>query len=158
MEIINSMAISTSGTNFVGGPSPRPVSFTEEQKSTLSEILAQYDSEDLSEEDAKSIVETFQKAGIRPGEELKNLLKEAGYSAQELANLAGIEGGQQNRPPPPPSYLEQGVNQESLQQLQSILEHFSDLSNLSSEEEEKLNQLLSESGLLEPGALVNTKT
>jgi len=101
-------------------------------------------------------------AGIKPGKELKSLLEDAGFDAEELANLAGIQAGEQGRPPPPPPTEYQNnnnnVNQESLQQLQSILGQFSDLSNLNSGDEKKLNTLLFGAGFLEPGALLDTKT
>ena len=100
-------------------------------------------------------------AGIQPAEELKSILEDTGFDAEELANLAGIQPGEQGRPPPPPPEYQNNnnsVNQESLQQLQSILGQFSDLSNFNSGDEEKLNSLLFDTGLLEPGALIDTKT
>ena len=158
MEINSNMSFPIAPN--IGGQAIKRAPLTEEQKNTLNEILAQYDSEDLSEEDAQTIVEAFKEAGIQPGEELKSLLEDAGFDAEELANLAGIQPGEQSRPPPPPEYQNNNnsVNQESLQQLQSILGQFSDLSNLNSGDEEKLNSLLFDTGLLEPGALIDTKT
>jgi len=156
-----SMEISANMPFPLAGQGMKPPPLSEDQKNTITEILAQYDNEELTEEDAQAIVESLKEASIRPGEELKNILAEAGYDAEELATLAGIEPGEQGRPPPPPEYHNNGnnsVNQESLQQLQSIMGQFSDLSELSAQDEEKLNSLLFDAGLLEPGALINAKT
>lgn len=75
-------------------------SLSDEQKTTIEEILSDYDSANLSESDAKSIVESFKEAGIEPGQAFAAELANAGFDARSIGDLAGVGGGQQ---PPPPS-------------------------------------------------------
>ena len=65
------------------------------QAETISSILAEYDADNLSESDAKSIVAAFQEAGIEPSEELVSAMEEAGFDAKEVGTLAGVgpQGG-----------------------------------------------------------------
>lgn len=65
------------------------------QAETISSILAEYDADNLSESDAKSIVAAFQEAGIEPSEELVSAMAEAGFDAKEVGTLAGVgpQGG-----------------------------------------------------------------
>ena len=60
------------------------------QAETISSILAEYDADNLSESDAKSIVAAFQEAGIEPSEELVSAMAEAGFDAKEVGTLAGV--------------------------------------------------------------------
>jgi Ca2+-binding EF-hand superfamily protein len=65
------------------------------QAETISSILSEYDADNLSESDAKSIVAAFQEAGIEPSEELVSAMEEAGFDAKEVGTLAGVgpQGG-----------------------------------------------------------------
>lgn len=77
-------------------------SLTSEQKETISQVLSEYDSSNLTAEDASSIVEAFSEAGIQPSEAFATELADAGFDAGEIGDLAGVgEKGQQ--PPPPQS-------------------------------------------------------
>ena len=71
----------------------------------IESILANYDADSLSQEDAKAIVTALQNAGIEPSSELESALDEAGFDAQEIGTLAGVGGpkGGGGMPPPPPS-------------------------------------------------------
>ena len=70
----------------------------------IESILANYDAESLSEDDAKAIVSALQDAGIEASSELADAMDEAGFNAQEIGTLAGVgpQGGG-GMPPPPPS-------------------------------------------------------
>ena len=132
-----------------------------EQKDTIASILSDYDSSTLSEQDAKDIVQAFQDAGIRPSKDFANTLEAAGFDAHEIGGLAGVsppQRGEVGAPPPPKGGNSASVNQENLQLLQSILEQYTDLSNLSVQEEQALSDSLLEAGLLEPGALIDTQS
>ena len=132
-----------------------------EQKDTISSILSEYDSSALSEQDAKEIVQALQDAGIRPSKDFANTLEAAGFDAREIGDLAGVSPplrGEGGTPPPPKGENSASVNQENIQLLQSILEQYTDLSNLSAQEEQELSDILLEAGLLEPGALINTQS
>lgn len=52
---------------------------SDDQKNQLQEILSKYDSENASDEDMQSMMEEIKKAGIRPGEDLKNAVEGAGF-------------------------------------------------------------------------------
>ena len=69
------------------------------QEDTISSILANYDANNLSESDAKSIVAAFKEAGIEASDELVNAMEDAGFDAKEVGTLAGVGGGQSGPPP-----------------------------------------------------------
>ncbi len=74
------MPIPSSGRQ--GGPSSTPL--TEEQKTTISETLEQFDASNLTEADAQSIVNAFSEAGIQPGREMAEAMSAAGFNAREV--------------------------------------------------------------------------
>ena len=74
-------------------------SITSSQKNTISSILEDYDANNLSESDAKSIVAAFKEAGIEASDELVNAMEDAGFDAKEVGTLAGVGGGQSGPPP-----------------------------------------------------------
>lgn len=132
-----------------------------EQKNLIETTLAEYEASNLSANDASEIVSIFSEAGIQPGKELENALKDAGFDAREIGSLAASQnqGNTQSMPPPPAQNLtESGINQSNLLILQAILEKYQDLSNLNSQDQAQLSQELQEAGLLEPGALINTQS
>ena len=61
-----------------GGPPPsKPM--TEEAKKQVTDILSQYDPENLSTEDMDAINKSFKEAGVRPSGELKSMLEDSGF-------------------------------------------------------------------------------
>ncbi|UWQ97710.1 hypothetical protein K3729_09420 [Rhodobacteraceae bacterium S2214] len=82
--------------------STQPTSITSQQAEKLTTFLADYDSSKLTESDAKKIVTQIKEIGIRPGSGLESLLSDNGIDAKDLANQAGIKGGDRPPPPPPP--------------------------------------------------------
>lgn len=60
-------------------PMERGQKLTDDQKSKLQEILAKYDSESATDEEIKSMLDEIKETGIRPSEDLKNTLQEAGF-------------------------------------------------------------------------------
>ena len=128
-----------------------------EQKEMITYILSDYDSSMLSETEAKELVYMFQDAGINPSRDLADVLETNGFDARSIGELAGV--------PEPHTKDEEallpnrsGVNQGNLQLLQSILEQYPDISNLSTQEQLTLSDRLLETGLLEPGALIDTQS
>lgn len=82
-------------------PKQSSASLSSDQQSLIEETLANYDAENLTEDDALSIVESFSEAGISPSAEFAEALASAGFDAKEIGSLAGVGG---ERPPgPPPS-------------------------------------------------------
>lgn len=129
-----------------------PKAITDEQKEKIKEILANYDAESITEEDAKEIFEAFKEAGITPSKGMKEAIEEAGFDADEIRSLAGF-----NQPPPPPETSSRGINinQDALQALQTILNDF-DLTELSEEEQNELLSRLQDAGLLKyPGVTID---
>lgn len=73
-----------------------------EQSEKLSSLLETYDSDSLSDDDAKKLVSEIKELGIQPGSDLTNALSESGIDARGLADQAGVgKGGEGGRPPPP---------------------------------------------------------
>lgn len=65
-------------------------SLSSSQLDTISSVLENYDSSNLSQSDALEIVAAFKEAGIQPGAELEAAMKEAGFDAHEVGTLAGV--------------------------------------------------------------------
>ena len=76
------------------------VALTSEQRSLVEETLAQYQSENLSTEQANEIYQSLSAAKIPAGEELASLMAEQGFDARKV--------GDAGRPPPPPPPENQG--------------------------------------------------
>lgn len=84
---------------------------TEEQSEKLSELLSDYDADNISNDDAQTIVIQVKELGITAGSELASALADAGIDAQSLAEQAGVGGGDRPKgPPPPPPQESQGVS------------------------------------------------
>ncbi len=129
---------------------------TEEQKASIESILSEYNSAELNELDASSIVQKISELGVMPGIQLEGVLADAGFDAKEIGDLASVnKQGPKGGPPPVSNDNATTINQENLQVLQDILAQYNDLLNLSSREEDSLIAQLSEAGLLEPGAIIN---
>lgn len=82
-------------------------SLTEDQLKTISSVLGELDSSNLSESDAQSIVKAFEEAGIEPSEDLAKAMEAEGFDAKTVGDTAGMGGGQGGMPPPPPPGIEQ---------------------------------------------------
>jgi len=72
------------------------------QLETITSVLENYDANNLTQSDAQSIVEAFEDAGIQASAELARTMEEAGFDAQEVGGLAGVQGGPSGGMPPPP--------------------------------------------------------
>jgi transposase len=132
------------------GGSRKNETLTDTQKTQLEEILAEYDAENLTEEDAKSIFEQIREAGIQPSKALKETVETAGFDLEKFKPTDRPSG-------PPPSMSgskSESMNLSSLQSLQTILNQF-DLNNLSAEDEESLFSQIQGAGLMQPGNLFN---
>ena len=128
---------------------------TSAQKSTVQDILSNYDPENITEEDAQEIFAAFEEAGISPMKGMKEAVEEAGFDAEDLRTKAGIEG-----PPPPPAgpppaeQTSSSIDIEALQTLQSILDGY-DLTALSEEDQQSLTEQLLSAGLLQTGSTMD---
>ncbi len=71
---------------------------TEDQKTKLEEILANYDSENLSENDTIAIMDEIKSAGIAPGKELKETMEAAGFDIKPPNGERRAERSEGDRP------------------------------------------------------------
>ena len=84
----------------------RKTSLTSDQKDTLKDILSNYDSSKMTEDDQKSLFESMKSAGIPMSDETASIMEAEGFTAPEKP---------QGPPPPQPP---QGGDQSS--QISSI--------------------------------------
>ncbi len=154
------MVDSISGLGSMSGmmSSMQSATLTDDQKSTISDILSQYDPDNITADDAKSIFEQFRDAGIRPSKGMKEAITDAGFDADELRSLGMPDQPPQGAGGPPPSSSSSssssGVNVSALQSLQSILDQY-DLSSLSSDQETNLISQLTNAGLMQSGNMID---
>lgn len=59
---------------------------TDDQKQTLEEIIAKYDSENMTGEDTKELFEELKSAGIPPSKDVREALDAAGFKPPEKPN------------------------------------------------------------------------
>ena len=88
-------------------PPPRPSStsgqsLSDDQLTLISDTLSELDADNLTEEDALSIIEAFSEAGIAPGKEMESAISELGFDAQTIGELGNVNGNEKGAPPPPP--------------------------------------------------------
>lgn len=132
---------------------------SDEQKSSISDILSQYDPEDLSDEDVQSIKDQLKEAGVRPSPELKSALEGAGFDAEAFRPAGPPPGGpgQAGGPPPGPPPGEGGeteASEETLKTLASIFEDY-DLESLTEDNLDEIQQKLKEVGISLPGSVID---
>jgi len=106
---------SIDGINAIGStgmmPPPPPMgrtqALTDDQKTQLTEILSNYDAENMTATDTQSMRDEIRSAGIRPGAELKSILEDSGFEVgppQGGPPPMGTQGA--NRPEPPQFVLD----------------------------------------------------
>lgn len=78
---------------------PQSQPLTDEQKETVNSILASYDSASMSEADVEAMRAEFKDAGIKPSEDLKGIMEEAGFEVPERSGPEGAKGGGKSKPP-----------------------------------------------------------
>ncbi len=143
------------GPQGAGGTQPPPPppqqsqELTDEQKSTIEEILSEYDPDNITEDDAKEIFQKFSDAGIQPAAGMKEAIEEAGFDAEQIREWAMPDIGNMGY-----SSSSQGINTSALQSLQTILNQY-DFSNLSSDKQESLYTQLQSAGLLYSGTIID---
>lgn len=131
---------------------------TEDQKSAAEDILSQYDPESLSDDDVDAIKQQLRDAGIGPSRELKDLLEEAGFDAEQFRPQGpggpggpdGPGGGPEGAPPPPQ------LSEDQLKTLASIFEDY-DSETLTEDDLTEIERKLQEAGLFEKGQVVDQR-
>tara|TARA_B110000438_G_C15570598_1_gene545215 strand:- start:225 stop:764 length:540 start_codon:yes stop_codon:yes gene_type:complete len=107
------------GSSMPPPPARTEQSLTADQQSLISETLSEFDTENLSQEDALSIIETFSQANIQPGAALEKALSSAGFDAKSIGELANVSEGSRPPPPPPPK--------QSTEEITSMVDYLSEL-------------------------------
>ena len=101
-------------------PPPPPKSeqsLTEEQQIFISDTLAEFDTDNLTEDDALSIIEAFSQTNIQPSAALEKAVSNAGFNAKNIGDLANVS--QSNRPPPPPK--------QSAEEITSMVDYLAEI-------------------------------
>ncbi len=96
-----------------------------DQKEQVQEILSELSADNLTSDDATSIVESFRDLGIAPSKELEQLMADNGFDAKSVGDMAGV-GGSQMPPPPPPPQNNGSNSSEMVSFLEELLENFDD--------------------------------
>ena len=133
-------------------------SLTSDQQSLISETLAQFDADNLSDIDAASINEAFSQAGIQPGKALEAAMTELGFDAKSIGEQGNVQQGGQ-RPPPPPS--------QSTEEISSMVEYLTELmeekyaennnSSLSDDDKQSImTELFEKLGIPKQDSIINT--
>jgi hypothetical protein len=135
-------------------------SLTADQQTLISETLSEFDVDNLTQEDAASIIEIFSQAGIEPSEALETAISTSGFDAKTIGELANAsEGG--NRPPPPPP------PQQSTDEITSMVDYLTELmeeklatsnsSSLSEEDKQTiLAQMIEKFDIEDGDSIINT--
>lgn len=135
-------------------------SLTADQQTLISETLSEFDVDNLTQEDAASIIEIFSQAGIEPSEALETAISTSGFDAKTIGELANAsEGG--NRPPPPPP------PQQSTDEITSMVDYLTELmeeklatsnsSSLSDEDKQSiLAQMIEKFDIEDGDSIINT--
>jgi hypothetical protein len=96
---------------------------TDEQKEMVNGILSNYDSSNMTKTDFESMKVEFQEAGIKPSEDLKGIIKEAGFEVPERPGPQGLSGGGRSKPPEFSKLMEKLESSDiSEEEIQSYIE------------------------------------
>lgn len=97
------------GAGMMSPPPPRgqSVPLTDDQQGQLEEILARYDPENMTADSTRAMREDIKEAGIRPGEDLKNALEEAGF---EVGPPPDARRGAMGVQPEPPQFVQEFID------------------------------------------------
>ncbi|NVJ53564.1 MAG: hypothetical protein HWD90_07700 [Campylobacteraceae bacterium] len=63
---------------------------TSDEYSTVRSVLSNYDSSNLSNQDAVEITQAFDEANIQPSRQLNNFMDSLGFDAQQIGQLASV--------------------------------------------------------------------
>ena len=142
-------------------PPPRSEqSLTEEQQTFITDTLAEFNADELSEEDALSIIDMFSEANIQPGVALEKAMSSAGFDAKSIGDIAGAAESSSRPPPPPPP-------KQSTDEISSMVDYLAELleetlaaresESLSDEDKQAILAQVFDKFDLEPGdSIINT--
>ena len=124
-------------------------SLSYDQQQSLDDILSNYDSSTLTQDDALSIIASLQEAGINPSTKLDDAMASLGFDSAEIGELSGLESstdtdaiavsgqiGGTPPPPPPPSSSEEDDDDEDEDDTFSTVQTLMDALFSSDEEDD----------------------
>lgn len=107
-------------------PSANSQPISEEKTARLNEILSDYDAENLSNEDALTIVSQINELGIDPGAGLAKIMSGAGFDARAFGDQTNISPNGSKSPSPPLTTIVSGstgtVNKGAMTALNTLIE------------------------------------
>lgn len=107
-------------------PSANSQPISEEKTARLNEILSDYDAENLSNEDALTIVSQINELGIDPGAGLAKIMSGAGFDARTIGDQTNISPNGSKSPSPPLTTIVSGstgtVNKDAMIALNTLIE------------------------------------
>ena len=130
---------------------------TADQQKLVKDTLSKFDPKTLTKENARAIIETFEKAGLEPTEQLFKAVKDAEFDPEAIGEVADFEEpdvGQELQSLVTDLSAEGAAAAETLKAVQSILQNF-DLNNLSEEDEESIFQQFEEQGLFQEDSQIS---
>lgn len=148
------MINSIGSTGSMPPPPQNKQPLTAEQQQLLTETLAEFDADNLTEEDAQSIVATLSDAGIKPGKALGDAMAELGFDAPTIGELAG-----QERRPPPPKQNSEEISSISDFLTEMVAKRLTETGNgelTSDDKQHILAQLFEKFGIEEGESIINT--
>jgi len=128
----------------LSGPAKQDKPLSEQQTQLVSDTLSQYDVDQLTQEDAVKIVETFKEAGITPGKTLAEAMAQFEFDAKQVGELAGVKSNEAGPPPPQDS-----ITSEMLDFLSEQLDKYGD-GELSQENKESIMAAMQQEFNLQP--------
>jgi len=137
-------------------------SLSDDQLTLISDTLSELDADNLTEEDALSIIEVFSEAGIAPGKEMESAISELGFDAQTIGELGNVKGSEKGAPPPPPPQEAQSSTEisEMVSFIEALLEEKlaeSDETELTDQDKEAIYAKVKDQfGIGEDESLINT--
>jgi len=144
--IQGNLGIGNGNGGALSGPAKQDKPLSEQQTQLVSDTLSQYDVDQLTQEDAVKIVETFKEAGITPGKTLAEAMAQFEFDAKQVGELAGVKSNEAGPPPPPP---QDSITSEMLDFLSEQLDKYGD-GELSQENKESIMAAMQQEFNLQP--------
>jgi len=141
--MVSSVSGSSSAQALYQAQSSTSSKLTDDQKTALEDILANYDVESMTEEEKKSMMDEMKSAGIPMTSETKELLDAAGFTPPE-------------KPQGPPPEESTSTEEEIPEYLKDFIEK-QQAGEVTQEDIDALVEKLQASGETVSGALVDTK-
>lgn len=119
---------------------------TDEQKEKVSSLLEKYDTSNMTETSTKSLMDEIKSLGVKPGEDLKEILDSVGINPPKG----------QKPPPPPPKQEDTSITNDLPSFLTDFINKFKS-GSLTEEDTTNLIQQLKENDMSSTGNIYDKK-